>query len=86
MDTFHDSNEALRGLCLDRFNFLMKGGIIQLLPPNIALHINHDSANAQITGFQELFVILNTKSEADELRKLIVHYFNHSAPLRRHLS
>lgn len=86
MDTFYDSNAAELGLCLDRPNFLMRRDIIQLIPSDIAIRITHPSADAQITGFQGLFVILNTKSEAEELRRLIVHYFNHSASLRGHLS
>jgi hypothetical protein len=55
------------------------------VPPEIMKHIVHPEATAQIKGFQELFVLLNTDPHVDHLRRLVVNYFNDSPWLRTHL-
>ena len=85
-DTFHDSDQAELALCRDRPNFLMRYDIVKLIPSAIAKHIYHPGDIAQIAGFQELFVHLNTNPDAEELRKLIVNYFNALLNLRCYLS
>ena len=85
-DTFHDSDQAELALCRDRPNFLMGYDIVKLIPSAIAKHIHYPGDIAQIAGFQELFVHLNTNPDAEELRKLIVNYFNAPLNLRCYLS
>jgi len=86
VDTFYLSDEAESALCRDRLNFLMRHDIVQLIPPAIMKRVSHPGDNAQIEGFQELFVHLNTDPRAERLRKLIVEYFNVSPILRPYLS
>ena len=59
---------------------------MKLIPSSIAKHIYYLGDIAQIAGFQELFVHLNTNPDAEELRKLIVNYFNAALNLRCYLS
>lgn len=49
------------------------------------MRIVHSGDIAQIEGFRELFILLNTDPGADELRQLIVTYFNNSPSLQGHL-
>jgi len=86
MDTFCSSGEAESALCRDRPNFLTRHDIVQFIPPAIAKRVNHPGDIAQIEGFQELFVHLNTDPSAEKLRKLVVDYFNGSPILRPYLS
>jgi len=57
-----------------------------LIPKSIQLPIIHSGDNAQITGFEELFVLLNTNPNAEDLRRLVVSYFNKYPDLQGHLS
>jgi hypothetical protein len=59
---------------------------MQLIPERIAKRVIHPGDDAQINGFEELFVLLNTDQDAGRLRKLIVDYFNNTPFLREHLS
>ena len=86
MRTFHDSSEAESELSQDVSNFLARQDITQLIPPDIMQYIKQREANARITAFKELFIVLNTHQSADGLRKLIVDYFNGTTYLRGHLS
>jgi hypothetical protein len=86
MDTFYPSDEAESALCRDRPNFLTRHDIMQFIPPAIAKRVNHPGDIAQIEGFQELFIHLNTDPSAEKLRKLIVDYCNDSPILRPYLS
>jgi hypothetical protein len=86
VDTFHDSDIARFDLYCDRLNFIQNSDIMKLIPSNIAMRIMSPGDDAQITGFQELFVLLNTNARAEQLRKLIVNYFNNSPTLSEHLS
>jgi len=86
MDTFYPIDEAESALCRDRPNFLTRHDIVQLIPPAITKRVNHPGDIAQIEGFQELFVHLNTDPSAEKLRKLVVNYFNGSPILRPYLS
>jgi hypothetical protein len=85
-DTFHDSDQAELALCRNRPNFLRRDDIVKIIPSAIAKRIYHPGDIAQIAGFQELFVHLNTNPDAEELRRLIVNYFNASFDLRCYLS
>ena len=86
MDTFYSSDEAESALCRDRPNFLTRHDIVQFIPPAIAKRVNHPGDIAQIEGFQELFLHLNTDSSAEKLRKLVADYFNGPPILRPYLS
>lgn len=55
------------------------------LPTDIWKHIVHREGLTQIKGFEELFILLDTDSGADHLRRLVVDYFNQSPYLREHL-
>jgi len=59
---------------------------VQSIPPAIAKLVCHPGDIAQIEGFQELFIHLNTDPNAEKLRKLVVDYFNGSPILRPYLS
>ena len=85
-ETFIKSNEAEASLCEDRPAFVLRNDIMALIPNHIKKHIIHSNANAQILGFQELFVYLNKDRSPARLRQLISAYFNDSPPLRGHLS
>lgn len=65
---------------------MQRPDILRLVPSDIAKRIYHSGDNAQITGFQELFVLVNADPSAEELRRLLVNYFNDSSVLRNHLS
>ena len=86
LDTFSLSDDAESALCRDRPNFLMRHDIAKLIPAATMKRVSHPGDNAQIEGFQELFVHLNTDPRAERLRKLIVEYFNVSPILRSYLS
>jgi len=49
------------------------------------MHIIHIESTAQIKGFQDLFIHLNTNPDANDLRRLIYDYFVNSPPLCAHL-
>lgn len=73
-------------LSYDRPNFIQKADIMELIPSDIVKHIEHPGVDAQITGFQELFIRLNMDPSADELRKRVVKYFKNTPFLCEHLS
>jgi hypothetical protein len=74
-DTFTDSNDAEDALCRDRSGFLRK---IQmgLIPRPIWSRFVNFGPTAHIEGFQNFFDYMNTEPAADELRQLVVNYFN----------
>jgi len=84
-DVFNDSDDAEADLCEDRASFLQQNPILELIPNHIRRRIMHRGENAQIEGFRELFILLNTDPDADELRRLIVVYFKNCPTLRGHL-
>lgn len=71
-------------LCADRSGFLRHGQIV-LIPIHIRSHIVHPGDNAQIEGFRKLFDYLNTDPAADDVRQLVVNYFNDYPYLQQHL-
>ena len=73
-------------LCSDRAGFLQRHDIMALLPMRIKKFIANPSPNAQIEGFEELFVLLEINPGASELRQLVKAYFAESPALRGHLS
>ena len=85
VDAFVDSDDAEAALCANRTAFVQRD-VKTSIPSHIWKQIVHPGDIAQITGFQELFLILNTNPAADGLRQLVVDYFNDSPPLRAHLS
>ena len=64
---------------------MQQNEILVLIPRDIRMRIVHPGDIAQIEGFRELFILLNTDPRADELRQLIVTYFNNSPSLQGHL-
>ena len=83
-DTFINSDDAEDALCGDRSAFLQSVQM-KLIPRHIERCIVHIGDNAQIEGFRKLFEYLNAKPEADDLRQLVVNYFNDHPPLQPHL-
>jgi hypothetical protein len=59
--------------------------VIASLPADVRKHVIHPEATAHIKGFQDLFMLLNTDEEADQLRRLVVNHFNDSLWLQKHL-
>jgi hypothetical protein len=57
----------------------------ELIPPYIWNLLIQDSLSVQYTGFAKLFVYLNTEPTANELRKLVVDYFNDRPYFQPHL-
>jgi len=74
-DTFINSNGAEDGLCRDRAGFLQSVQM-ELIPRHVERHLVHTGDNAHIEGFRKLFEYLNTEPAADDLRQLVVNYFN----------
>ena len=58
---------------------------MELIPSHIWSHLIHSEPTAHINGFRNLFDYLNTEPIADDLRQLVVNYFNDHAPLQPHL-
>ena len=85
-NTFISSSEAEFDLCHDRPRFIRRDDSRTRLPRIIWGLIVSPSDLAQIQGFRELFVLLDTNTAADDLRQLVVDYFNDNPPLRAHLS
>lgn len=83
--TFVDSYNAEAALCADRPVFVSRRHIMELIPEKIMKYIDHSDVNAHITGFQELFLYLNTRRPRP-LRRLIEAYFRDTPYLRGHLS
>ena len=84
MNTFVDSNDAEDDLCQDRSAFL-RSGRMELIPRHIWSHLIHSESTAHIKGFRNLFDYLNTVPIADDLRQLVVNYFNECPHLQPHL-
>ena len=82
---FHNSDNAEVDLCADRARFVQQHDIMALIPNGVKMRILHPGDNAQIEGFRELFVVLNTNRDAHELRQLLVDYFKNSSVLQGHL-
>ena len=55
------------------------------LPADIRWHILHPGVDAQIQGFQDLFILLDSDPAPDSLRATVVAYFNRTPRLREHL-
>ena len=83
-DTFVDVDGAEYALCLDRSAFL-RNVPMELIPRHIERLIIHTGDKAQIQGFQKLFEYLNADPAADDLRQLVVNYFNEYPRLQPHL-
>ena len=66
-DTFISSDDAEAALCTDRSSFVVRDDIMTLVPGHIKRRMNHPDPSAHITGFQELFIYLNKKSEFNSL-------------------
>ena len=84
--TFVQSEEAEAALCTDRSSFILRHDISRLIPMKIRKRITHPGDNAQIDGFEELFIHLNSHRDVEQLRRLITAYFRHSPTLCGHLS
>jgi hypothetical protein len=85
-EIFKKSDDAEASLCEDRSAFVLRNDIMALIPPRITKFMNHSGPEAQIRGFQELFLYLNKDRSPAQLRQLIHAYFNDSPSLRGHLS
>ena len=72
-------------MCRERSGVLQSHLMMDLVPRDIKRHIHHQGDNAQIEGFRKLFDYLNTDPAADDLRQLVVNYFNDRPCLRSHL-
>ena len=83
-NTFVNIDNAENDLCADRSGFL-RTGRVELIPPHIQKHIIHGAATAHIEGFRQLFDHLNMEPTADDLRQLVVDYFNSHRYLQPHL-
>jgi len=83
---FINSDEAEAALCEDRSAFVKRSDIMALIPSHIKKHMIHSDANAQIRGFQDLFVYLNHDSSPIQLRQLVEAYFIDCPPLCGYLS
>jgi len=84
-EIFKKSDDAEASLCEDRSAFVLRNDIMVLIPSHITKYMIHSGPEAQVRGFQELFLYLN-KDPSPPLRQLIHAYFNDSPPLRGHLS
>src|SRR3984885_4960253 len=85
-EIFKKSDDAEASLCEDRSAFVLRNDIMALIPTRITKFMNHSGPEAQIRGFQELFLYLNKDPSPAQLRQLIQAYFNDSPSLRGHLS
>ena len=59
----------------DRVEFLRRRDIASLIPIHVLRRIYHPGDIAQIEGFHQLFVLLDTDPNIVQLRQLIVDYF-----------
>lgn len=84
--TFISSFAAERDLCADRSSFVLRDEILECVPRHIRKLIEHRGDTAQIEGFAQLFTHLNSDPGPDQLRRLIVTYFQCVPSLRAHLS
>jgi len=84
--TFVASDEAEAALCSDRPEFIKRKEILNLVPERIKKRIIHTGDNAQIKGFEELFIYLNENPGQKKLRQLIISYFKSSPSLHELLS
>ena len=85
-EIFKKSNDAEASLCEDRAAFVLRNDIMVLIPSSITKYMIHSGPEAQVRGFQELFLHLNKDRSPTRLRQLIHAYFNGSPSLRGHLS
>jgi len=83
---FKKSDDAEASLCEDRSAFVLRNDIMALIPSRITKYMIHSGPEAQVRGFQELFLYLNKDPSPPPLRQLIYAYFNDSPSLRGHLS
>jgi len=83
---FKKSDDAEDSLCKDRSAFVLRNDIMKLIPSRITKYMIHSGPEAQIRGFEELFLYLNKDRSSAPLRQLIHAYFNDSPSLRGHLS
>ena len=84
--TFVDGDEAEDALCNDRASFVVRNDIMKRIPRKIQRRITHSADLAQIDGFHDLFIHLNSHPGPHELRHLIIAYFRGSPYLREYLS
>jgi len=84
--TFRKSGDAEASLCEDRAAFVLRNDIMALIPSRITKYMIHSGPEAQVRGFQELFLYLNKGRRPAPLRQLIHAYFNDCPSLRGHLS
>ena len=85
-EMFKKRDDAEASLCEDRSAFVLRSDIMALIPGRITKFMIHSGPEAQIRGFQELFLHLNKDQSPAPLRELIHTYFNDSPSLRGHLS
>jgi len=85
-EIFKKSDDAEDSLCKDRSAFVLRNDIMKLIPRRITRYMTHSGPEAQIRGFEELFLYLNKDPSSAPLRELIHAYFNDSPSLRGHLS
>jgi len=85
-EIFKKSDDAEASLCEDRPAFVLRNDIMALIPITITKYMIHSGPEAQVRGFQELFLYLNKDPSQAPLRQLIHAYFNDSPSLRGHLS
>jgi len=85
-EIFKKSDDAEDSLCNDLSAFVLRNDIMKLIPRRITRYMTHSGPEAQIRGFQELFLYLNKDPSPMPLRHLIHTYFNDSPSLRGHLS
>jgi len=85
-EIFKMSDDAEASLCEDRSAFVLRNDIMVLIASRITKYMIHSGPEAQVRGFQELFLYLNKDSSPTRLRQVIHAYFNDSPSLRGHLS
>ena len=85
-EIFKKSDDAEASLCEDRSAFVLRTDIMVLIPGHITKYMIHSGPEAQVRGFQELFLHLNKEPSPAPLRQLIHAYFNDCPSLRGHLS
>jgi hypothetical protein len=84
-ETFVDGLQAESALCTDRSEFIKQRHIMKHIPNHIMKRITHPDAGSQIQGFEDLFLLLDTRGTGD-LHRLVTKYFHDTLPLRPHLS
>ena len=85
-ETFIDSDGAEAALFEDRSAFVLRKDIMSSIPSYIRRRIAHADPNAHVSGFQKLFIYLNSDGCPIHLRELIEDYFSECPPLCKHLS